>query len=73
MSNEVRVDALDIKVFRKNCNTNVDCSINTESGNLVAELKKSILKKAAVYEKEYKAMPNYEVSTPGDNPTKKKK
>ena len=73
LTNEIRVDALDIKVFRKNCNTNVDCSINTESGNLVAELKKSILKKAAVYEKEYKAMPNYEVSTPGDNPTKKKK
>ena len=45
-----------------------------EAVNATAMLvKKSILKKAAVYEKEYKAMPNYEVSTPGDNPTKKKK
>tara|TARA_Y100000590_G_scaffold364697_1_gene423238 strand:+ start:1404 stop:1967 length:564 start_codon:yes stop_codon:yes gene_type:complete len=51
LTNEVRSDALDIKVFTKNCDTSIDCKITENKGSLVMELKKSILKKAAVYEK----------------------
>ena len=54
MSNEIRVDALDIKVFTKNCVSALDCNINENKGSLITELKKSILKKAAVYEQQQK-------------------
>ena len=47
LSNEIRSDALDIKIFTKNCSTNIECKIYENKGNLVFELKKSILKKAA--------------------------
>ena len=53
LTNEVRADALDIKVFTKNCETTIDCKITESKGTLVTQLTKSILKKAAVYEKEY--------------------
>ena len=54
LTNEVRSDALDIKIFTKNCSTNIECKIYENKGNLVFELKKSILKKAALYEKQKK-------------------
>ena len=54
LSNEIRVDSLDIKIFTKNCSTTMDCKITENKGSLLAELKKSILKKAALYEKEKK-------------------
>ena len=54
LSNEIRVDALDIKIFRKKCINIENCKITETSGTLVSELKKSILKKASIYEKETK-------------------
>ena len=54
MTNEVRTDALDIKVFYKKCNQELNCKISQKTGSLVAELKKEILTKAAVYKKQKK-------------------
>tara|TARA_Y100000590_G_scaffold428618_1_gene540139 strand:- start:476 stop:1027 length:552 start_codon:yes stop_codon:yes gene_type:complete len=54
LSNEIRVDALDIKIFTKNCSSNLNCKVSENEGTLLAQLKKSILKKAAIYEKELK-------------------
>ena len=69
LSNEVRVDALDIKVFTKKCGSTVDCKVIENKGALSNELKKSILKKAAVYEKinKDKNFKEYPITTPGDN------
>ena len=49
LTNEVRSDALDIKVFNKKCQTVLDCKISKSDGKLKKELTKSILKKAAIY------------------------
>ena len=46
LSNEVRSDALDIKVFYKKCSLNENCTISEKSGKLVNELNKKILQKA---------------------------
>ena len=54
LSNEVRSDALDIKVFFKKCNTLNNCEISENEGNLKTELNKKILKKAAIYAKQQK-------------------
>ncbi len=74
LTNEVRADALDIKVFTKNCETTIDCKVTENKGTLVKELTKSILKKAAIYEKEYRSKnkKKYEYNKPGDNKKKKK-
>ena len=66
LSNEVRADALDIKVFTKKCESTIDCRVTENKGTLVTELIKSILKKAAVYEKENRAKNKrkYEYSKP---------
>jgi hypothetical protein len=55
LTNEVRADALDIKVFNKECLTQTNCTISEKSGDLTMELKKKILKTAAVYGLEKKA------------------
>ena len=54
LSNEVRADALDIKVFNKKCLTQTNCVISEKTGNITIELKQKILKTAAIYEKEKK-------------------
>ena len=54
LTNEVRSDALDIKVFYKNCGQNESCQISEKKGSLVAELNKKILSRAAIYAKETK-------------------
>ena len=54
LSNEVRSDALDIKVFLKICADIVNCKVTESEGNLGKELKKEILKKAAIYKKQTK-------------------
>jgi hypothetical protein len=54
LTNEVRSDALDIKIFYKNCGQNDNCQISEKKGSLVAELNKKILSRAAVYSKETK-------------------
>ena len=73
LTNEIRSDALDIKIFTKNCGTNIDCKINENKGDLVFEIKKSILKKAALYEKQNKDKnkKSYQMTKP-DNKKKKK-
>ena len=74
LTNEIRADALDIKVFTKNCETTIDSRVSESKGTLVTQLTKSILKKAAIYEKEYRSKnkKKYEYSKP-DNKKKKKK
>ena len=55
LTNEVRSDALDIKIFNRTCNnSSFDCKFTDSSEVLVAELKKEILKKATIYNKEDK-------------------
>ena len=54
LTNEIRSDALDIKVFNKKCLTQLNCTISEKTGNLIPELKGKILKTAAIYEKEKK-------------------
>ena len=55
LSNEIRSDALAIKVFYKNCSVEQSCKITDRSGSLSTELTKKILTKAAFYEKESKS------------------
>jgi len=52
LTNEVRSDALDIKVFYKKCNQVASCKISQKTGALSAELKKKILSKATIYKKQ---------------------
>ena len=54
LTNEIRSDSLDIKVFNKKCLTQLNCTISEKTGNLVPELRDKILKTAAIYEKEKK-------------------
>tara|TARA_B100001741_G_scaffold152459_1_gene125967 strand:+ start:198 stop:764 length:567 start_codon:yes stop_codon:yes gene_type:complete len=54
LTNEIRSDALDIKVFYKNCAINESCQISEKKGSLVNELNKKILSRAAVYKEETK-------------------
>ena len=55
LSNQVRADALVVKVFYKNCSIQQTCKITDRSGALSDELTKKILSKAALYEKENKS------------------
>ena len=52
LSNEIRSDALIVKVFYKSCSVQQSCKITDRSGVLSEDLTKKILSKAAVYEKE---------------------
>ena len=54
LTNEVRTDAIDIKVFYKQCNQIINCKVIQKKGPLVAELKKQILTKATIYKKQNK-------------------
>jgi hypothetical protein len=55
MTNELRSDALNIKVFNRKCLNNLlNCKVIETSGVLVAELKREILKKAAIYQEQDK-------------------
>ena len=49
LSNEIRVDALDIKVFTKNCYASMDCKITENKGILGNELKKFKLSAKNIY------------------------
>ena len=51
LTNEIRSDALDVKVFKKDCGVNQNCAMYQEDGDIIVEIKKSILKKAALYKK----------------------
>ena len=53
LTNEIRSDALDIKIFTRKCVDSLfNCSVSNLSGNLSTEIKKEILKKAATYKKQ---------------------
>ena len=52
LSNDIRADALDVKVFLKQCDASQNCSVSENKGKLSNQLMVSILKKAAKYEKE---------------------
>ena len=52
LSNEIRSDAIKIKVFYKNCSLQENCKITDKSNDLSSDLKGKILKKAAIYEQE---------------------
>ena len=54
LTNEIRSDALQIKVFNKKCLSQLNCTISEKTGNLIPELKGKILKTAAIYEKQKK-------------------
>ena len=63
LSNEVRSDAIDIKIFYKNCDTLMNCTTTERDNELKKELKKEILKKAAIYKKQ-KVDKNFKPYTP---------
>ena len=54
LSNEVRSDAIDIKIFYKECQETINCKISERNSELKKELKKQILKQAAIYQKQNK-------------------
>jgi len=54
LTNEIRSDALDIKVFVKKCITPSNCVTSEKQGNISTELKTKILKTAAIYQAEKK-------------------
>ena len=58
LSNEIRSDAVDIKVFYKECQIDMNCKIFEKDGALKAELRKEILKQATVYNKQIKDKKN---------------
>ena len=54
-TNEIRSDALNIKVFNRKCSNNLlNCTIKETEGVLVTELKKEILKTATKYKNQDK-------------------
>ena len=55
LTNEVRADALEIKVFNRKCNNVSNCIVKELGDELGPEIKKQILKKASQYKKESKA------------------
>src|SRR5210317_2069951 len=55
LTNEIRSDALDLKIFYKNCDSSNQCTVTEKQGDLVTELKKEILKKATIYEQQAKS------------------
>ena len=64
LTSEVRSDAIEVTIFKKDCNAENKCSIYQEDGELTFQVKKSILKKAALY-KEEKIKKNRKPYDPG--------
>ena len=59
LTNELRADALDIKVFNRTCTKSLlNCKTIETEGVLASELKREILKKAALYQKQDKEKKN---------------
>jgi glutaredoxin-related protein len=52
LTNEIRSDALDIKVFMKKCKDLNNCIVSETKGVLILELNKKILKQASIYKTE---------------------
>jgi hypothetical protein len=65
LTNEIRSDAIDINIFYKTCDLNLNCTIKKKDNSLKQELLKEILKKATLYksnrqEEEFVEYPTYE-------------
>ena len=56
LSNEIRSDALSIKVFYKKCSIQDNCQLLDITDSLTNDIEKKILTKAAIYEKENKSV-----------------
>ena len=55
LTNEIRSDALNIKIFTRNCEKSlINCKYIDSNETIVSELRKEILKKAAMYQNEKK-------------------
>ena len=55
LTNEIRSDAIDVKVHNKICSKDLlNCEIVQTDGVLVSEIKKKILRQATIYKKEKK-------------------
>ena len=54
LSNEVRSDAIDINIFYKKCSTDNKCVVQKNNESIEAELRKEILKKATLYQRQSK-------------------
>ena len=52
LSNEIRADALSIKVFSKECEKTINCKVSQSNPEIESELKVAILKRAAKYKKD---------------------
>jgi hypothetical protein len=52
LSNEVRSDALDVKINKKLCSSVENCSVTEIKNDLNFKIKNKILKQAAIYQKE---------------------
>ena len=63
LTNEIRSDAIDINVFYKKCDAEYKCVVQKNNENIVSELRREILKKATIYQKQTKA--NNKSSYPG--------
>jgi hypothetical protein len=51
LTNEIRSDALDIKIFTRKCKDNIiNCNYIDSNESIVSELRKEILKKATIYQ-----------------------
>ena len=64
LSNEIRSDAMDIKIFYKDCKIDMNCKITQRDGILKTEIRKEILKQAVMYQKQTtdKKLKKYKVS-----------
>ena len=59
LTNEIRSDALNIKIFTRRCKESlINCKYIEPNKSLVAELKKEILKRATKYQMEEKENKN---------------
>ena len=47
LTNEIRSDAVDVIIHKKNCDTNMNCKVNKIENTLNSEIRFAILKKAA--------------------------
>jgi hypothetical protein len=55
LTNEIRSDSLDIKIFKKECMAELNCVISEKTDSIIPELKSKILKTAAIYKEEAKS------------------
>ena len=54
LTNEIRSDAIEVKIFKKICLNISNCKISETSEELKTEIKRKILKTAKIYESEKK-------------------